>query len=417
MAIQAIRRIDGRGQWDPPRVLPNRSLDAGVLDPMTRFHLLIVGSTVVDILACAVALRMLTFRRNPNGEAVARFGLSEALGVVVAGSAAFALKLPVLVIAGVGLFGVLHLIYADLAIAAPVVAVMTVLTAKTSRKHKYSLTPAVWGLVFICCCAPAIAYYATFVEPYRLEECTAAIPLKLAGHDSEQIKVVVLADLQFRRVTDYERDVVRRAMAHQPDIILLPGDVLQGSSDVFREQGEATRDLLGRLHALGGVYLVKGDVDEIHELTSMIDGTQVQLILEDVLRTKVRGLTFAIGGIKTQYDSPGAADTVRRLESADDADVRILLSHRPDIALHLRPDSNVDLVVAGHTHGGQVQIPGFGPLITATRVPNHVAGGGLSELNGNLIYVSRGVGMERGQAPPLRLFCRPELSIIDLNVN
>jgi predicted MPP superfamily phosphohydrolase len=77
--------------------------------------------------------------------------------------------------------------------------------------------------------------------------------------------------------------------------------------------------------------------------------------------------------------------------------------------------TRVDLVLAGQTHGGQVQVPLVGPLTTASGVPREVAAGGLHRLDGTRIYVSRGVGVERGQAPRLRLGAVPEVSLITLH--
>ncbi len=72
-------------------------------------------------------------------------------------------------------------------------------------------------------------------------------------------------------------------------------------------------------------------------------------------------------------------------------------------------------MVAGHTHGGQVQLPIVGPLTIASRVPRSVGAGGLHDLRGRTIYVSRGVGVERGQAPRLRLGAPPEVAIVTLS--
>jgi uncharacterized protein len=74
----------------------------------------------------------------------------------------------------------------------------------------------------------------------------------------------------------------------------------------------------------------------------------------------------------------------------------------------------VDLVVAGHTHGGQLQLPLVGPPMIASRVPRDVGAGGLHVLDGRRIYVSRGVGVERGQSPNLRLGAPPEVAVVTL---
>jgi predicted MPP superfamily phosphohydrolase len=72
-------------------------------------------------------------------------------------------------------------------------------------------------------------------------------------------------------------------------------------------------------------------------------------------------------------------------------------------------------VLAGHTHGGQVVLPLFGPPRTASRLPRLYAGG-LHDFAGTPLHVSRGVGMERGFAPPLRFLCPPEICVLDVHL-
>ena len=93
---------------------------------------------------------------------------------------------------------------------------------------------------------------------------------------------------------------------------------------------------------------------------------------------------------------------------------RILLAHRPDIALLLPPDSGIDLTVSGHTHGGQVAVPLLGPLVTSSRVSRAVAAGGLHDVRGNPLFVSTGVGMTRLDAPQIRLLTQPAVGLITL---
>ena len=96
---------------------------------------------------------------------------------------------------------------------------------------------------------------------------------------------------------------------------------------------------------------------------------------------------------------------------ADDV-VTIALTHRPDIIAWL--PGRVDLIVTGHTHGGQIRLPFVGPLVTASSVPRHIAAGGLNDIDGHRIYVSTGVGLERSDAPQVRFGVRPSIGILDL---
>lgn len=90
----------------------------------------------------------------------------------------------------------------------------------------------------------------------------------------------------------------------------------------------------------------------------------------------------------------------------------IVLGHRPDFALG---DIHADLLIAGHTHGGQVQLPFIGPLTTRTDVPRDWAVGVTDIGDGRTLVVSRGTGLERHHAPRLRFMCRPEIVVIDLH--
>ena len=89
----------------------------------------------------------------------------------------------------------------------------------------------------------------------------------------------------------------------------------------------------------------------------------------------------------------------------------VVFGHRPDYAMTHPPG---DLLIAGHTHGGQVRLPLLGPLLTLSDVPRAWATGHTVLPWGAHLLVSRGTGMERHEAPRLRFFCRPEVAIIDL---
>lgn len=72
------------------------------------------------------------------------------------------------------------------------------------------------------------------------------------------------------------------------------------------------------------------------------------------------------------------------------------------------------LFVAGHTHGVQIQIPGFGPPVIFSAVPRWLGGGAVFANGKAWLCCSRGIGLECGDAPRVRLFCRPQLIVLTL---
>ena len=382
---------------------------------MPGFTLLLIVSTVVDALVALVVLLLLIRRRRRSG-ARQRVTLLEVAGPAIAAAAGFVLKLPLLRVLGVGFFGVFHLIYLDLALVVPMLGVVVLVLTRVGlpRLGRFGVGPGVTAVAGLAVAAGPLAAYATFVEPrwLQVEETT----IRIDGLDPAdgKVTVAVLADLQFARVTEYERGAVRRAVDRQPDIIVLPGDVFQGPEAAFERNLGDLRALLGSLHAPGGVYLVEGNVDTPGRLRRSVEGTDVRFLHNEVVEVEVGGLRVAIGGVGWDFAAPEAVGMIQQLARRETADLRLVIAHSPDIVLTMEEGTGVDLIIAGHTHGGQVQIPGIGPLLSLSHVPRRVAAGGLTILNGTRLYVSRGVGCERGQAPLLRFCCRPELSLLEL---
>lgn len=305
-------------------------------------------------------------------------------------------------------FGVMHVLYLDLVIVVPVGGIA--LLALGPRRTLIRVMAA--GAVLL---AP-IGAYASWVEPNRIEVERAEVGVPRERTGREPVTVGVLADIQFRRVGEHERRAVSRLMRERPDVIVLPGDIHQGSRASLERTLPQLRALLRRLRAPGGVYFVLGDAEGLAKARRELAGTGVRLLHDQTVTARVRDRRLTIGGIRRNWRSGTARRTIDTLESAPGGgDIRLLLAHRPDAVMTLRRDTRVDLVAAGHTHGGQVRLPLIGPPVVATDVPRRVAAGGLHTLGGRRrIYVSRGVGLERGQAPPVRFGVPPELSILRL---
>jgi uncharacterized protein len=314
-------------------------------------------------------------------------------------------------------FGLTNLIYCTLVVGLPLacIVVLCVGILRKAGKPFRRLARPVRLAAMIGLLAMAVGVYATFIEPFRLVVERASVPLSADREGTRVVRIGALSDIQTAHVTEYERSVCRRLMAERPDVIFIAGDLFQGSAKEFERELPAMRDLHAGLRAPGGVFCVLGNVDPQGWVYRVVQGTGVRLLVNEIAEVDVGDRRLRIAGISSGFLSPPELGTVREIESTGRrGDIRILLAHRPEAIRGLSPDSPIDLVVAGHTHGGQVQLPFFGPLMNVSSVPRSVAAGGLHTLNDRPIYVSRGVGWERGQAPRLRFLCPPEIAILTL---
>lgn len=332
------------------------------------------------------------------------------MGLVVSGAVGI---VALVVLVGTGRldgFGTIHLVYLCAVITLPLIGLAFAVLVIVRKASRVLLAVA---LVLV---VPApVGFYATHIEPYRLRVSTVRVAIDPARTGDDPVRIAVLADLQTNNVGPHEHSAVDRVLQAKPDLILIPGDLFQGTADEFDSGLAKLRSVLARLKAPHGVYFVRGDVDGGDRADRAFAGTEAIILDDETTDVVVGDRTLRLGGTELDYLTQNAEAVRYKLDAqSEDGAIRILMSHRPDTVLHLPERSRVDLTVAGHTHGGQVVVPFVGPLITASRVPRAVARGGLHVVNGNAIYVSPGVGLERSQAPQVRFLSPPTVGILDL---
>lgn len=348
------------------------------------------GAVLVGLLLCR--------RTRPLG--LLRVALALAGTFVV-----FAAKAPLLMKAAHNGFYVIHVLYVDVVVVTPLVALGLLVFRRGAGLTHGARIAACLGLAL----AP-VGVWATFVEPERLVEERVDVLVDAAVAPSQPLRIAVLADMQSPDVDRHLERAVGAALAFEPHLILLPGDLIQ-RRDARPEVAEHFRELLMPLVAPLGTYFVLGNTDHDELVLRALQGTPVRLLRNEVAIVEFAGQRIAIGGADADRSSAfvGAFDRRR----ADE--LRILVAHFPDVLLGLDGEPGIHLTVAGHTHGGQVQLPFFGPLLTLSDVPRDVAGGGLHELDGRTLYVSRGIGCERICAPRVRFLCPPEVTLLTVH--
>jgi len=246
-----------------------------------------------------------------------------------------------------------------------------------------------------------VAVDAWFIEPTWLEVTHHRV---VSAKLNRTLRIVVLSDIQTDEVGAYERRAIRTALDQQPDLLVLPGDYLQLRSP---ERYQAAVARLGALlneegfAAPLGVLAVEGNVDR-PGWEAIFDGLEV-FAFSETHTVQHEGLWL------TGLSFADSFDTSLQLQGREG--FHIVVGHGPDYALG---DVDADLLIAGHTHGGQIRIPGFGPPLTLSAVPRDWAAGKTTLFGNRTLFVSRGVGLERGHAPRIRFFCRPEIVVIDV---
>lgn len=257
-------------------------------------------------------------------------------------------------------------------------------------------------LTLSLCILSAFVVWDAFVrEPHSLQVTVTQIH---TDKISSRLQVLIIADLQTDRVTSYEIEALERAVSLDADLVILTGDYYQSrTSKEKKESADRLKPLWRELaQAPLGAYAVQGNVDW-KSWPSHFVSTGIQTLTETTLIQfedfDLWALDFA-DSFNPQW---------RTLPSREK--LTLAFGHGPDFALNPFP---ADLSLAGHTHGGQVRLPWIGPLITFSAVPRSWASGLTSVQSGKWLYVSRGIGMERGYAPRLRFLCRPELAVIDI---
>lgn len=348
----------------------------------------------------------LGWRLRASSDSLSIAGCLQALALT---AGFFALKLPLALMASPSLFFLISLAYVDLVVVAPAAALLAFAT-------RTRMTPGARALLWSAAVSlPLVGVYATFIEPFRLVEERVDVVLDPRFAPSEPLRVAVLADLQSRDVDDHLRRAVSMAMAFEPHLILLPGDLIQADSvEAFERAAPLFRELLEPLNAPLGVYFVLGNTDAQTMVGQVFEGTNVRLLENESVELELAGKRVLLGGAGMNPFAPATRAFIERFDVRERDELRLLFAHYPDIALELDDAPAIDLIVAGHTHGGQVQLPWFGAPLTLSRVPRAVGSGGLHQIGGRSIYVSRGVGCERGAAPRIRFLCPPEVSLLTL---
>lgn len=292
-------------------------------------------------------------------------------------------------------------------------AVFMTLGIRRSSRRKVSGAVNIvhpFALVFVTSFLLLTGIYANYIEPKWIEVTNVSIHAPEWHIGSKPLKVLQLSDLHIEKIGYTEKHALEIVRTEKPDLILLTGDYI-GGSPTDKKELHSVKRFLGSLSAPYGVYAVDGNWESPSAMRELINDTDIRNIAGRSLLINTKSGLLQLSGIswnesikthpKFPYGCVGSKN-----------EFSILLCHRPWTAL--KAPSGIDLILSGHTHGGQVRLPFMKYFTHGTRLDGKFDTGLFRINNRDLLYINRGLGTHGTMSPRIRFQCRPEITIFTI---
>lgn len=233
------------------------------------------------------------------------------------------------------------------------------------------------------------------------------------------LKIVHFSDLHYTRIITKERvnDIVEEINLINPDIVVFTGDLVDTDKTLTEDDKDFLIEALSTINSTYGKYAIYGNHDIANNLENIIDiyNKSNFKILDndyDIIYSKNNDKIFVGGLNSVSHELEDINKVMSYYDSNDSTNTyNIILLHEPDYADNIvNSYDNINLILAGHSHGGQVRLPIIGALYTPQNGHKYVKG--YYDLNGTSLYVTSGIGVSRYN---FRLFNKPEINFYRLN--
>ncbi len=269
-----------------------------------------------------------------------------------------------------------------------------------SPRRKF-LRKAFWGGVLL-------STYPIFIERYLVEVNRYQIKVPNLPKEFDGFTIVHLSDLHYGFLVpqSFIEKVVNLANSINGDIIVSTGDFVHAKNT--KKEIDIVWPIVSKLKAKDGVYSVLGNHDHWADLERSMYWMKRsgQDLRHKTVEIKRENSSIFLGGVGDLWcDRVNIDKTFKNIEPTA---CKICLAHNPDSA-DLNFKTNIDLMLCGHTHGGQVKIPFFGAPILP--VKNKKYSQGFIESDNTNLFISRGVGWA---VLPVRFNCFPEIAVLEI---
>ncbi len=259
--------------------------------------------------------------------------------------------------------------------------------------------------------------YTTYISTLKVHVREYRVINKKIPDSFNGIKIMQFSDLHYGTTIDYEHleKIINKINERKPDIVVFTGDLIDDKYKITTKEQEKLTKLLNNINASLGKYAISGDEDKDNCYT-IFNQSNFNIINNDydLIYNNADEPILLVGldSLITDKQDIDKAYYYFKQEVYNSNIYTIGLVHEPDSATDMINSYNTDLVLAGHTHNGNIRIP-----FVNIPIVNHFGGKKYNndyyKINDTDLYISSGLGTDNSIG--IRLFCRPTISLYRLS--